>query len=203
LAILLAFHTLTNRTPGHPGYTPSAVTIFSDCQGAIKSIQKPKRHSGQYLIEKTLQIADNLTSLGFKITLQWALGHQGVVGIEQAYNAAREATRKGIPYNEGTVRLKSRTLHLGRTIQKSDDTTYWDSNYSGRYNYNLDKAFPRPHMTEVYNSLTYHEAQVLVQLRTANIRLNQYQHRVKVIESPMCECGLEPETVRHFHFLCP
>ncbi|KFZ22916.1 hypothetical protein V502_02605, partial [Pseudogymnoascus sp. VKM F-4520 (FW-2644)] len=30
-AILLAFHTLTNRIPGHPGYTPLAVTIFSDC----------------------------------------------------------------------------------------------------------------------------------------------------------------------------
>ena len=34
-------------------------------------------------------------------------------------------------------------------------------------------------------------------------RLNQYLHRVKVIESPMCECGLEPETVRHFLFQCP
>jgi len=46
---------------------------------------------------------------------------------------------------------------------------------------------------------------IIVQLRTGNIGMKAFLHdrHVPGFESPLCECGTEPESVRHVFLSCP
>jgi hypothetical protein len=164
---------------------------------------KPWHQSGQYLIEKILRKADQLTDCGLKLQLHWAPGHNGAIGIGKAHEAARRATRKGVEMQDPGIRLKSRTLFLGRKLAEKEELDTWRRKYGGRHTFNLDKALPRQHMTTMYNNLSHMEAKALVQLRTGNIALNHFLYRIKAIESPRCSCGQSEETAIHFVFDCP
>ena len=186
-----------------PRTTIRKVTIFSDCQGAIQSIQKPWHQSGQYIIERIIQRAVQLRSYGFQLRIQWAPGHNGAIGIEKAHEAARKATAKRVVVPPTEVRLKSRCLFFGRQLASETDQTIWRIKYGGKHTFNLDKALPQQHMAQVYNNLPFQEAKAVVQLRTGNISLNGFLHRIKAIEGAECECGHPEETPQHFLFTCP
>jgi hypothetical protein len=108
-----------------------------------------------------------------------------------------------VEVHDAGIRLKSRTLVVGRELTEKEELDNWRRKYDGRHTFNLDKTLPRQHMTTVYNNLSHLEAKTLVQLRTGNIALNQYLYRIKAIDSPRCSCGEREETTIHFDFDCP
>jgi hypothetical protein len=57
----------------------------------------------------------------------------------------------------------------------------------------------------VHKGLLKHESSVLIQLRTGKIGLNSFLHRRRVpdVQSPLCSCGLAPETPCHIAVDCP
>ena len=66
----------------------------------------------------------------------------------------------------------------------------------------LDTALPGKHTKVIYDFINKRDARILVQLRTGCARLNQYLSRIKVVNSPSCQCGAAPESVQHFLFSC-
>ena len=185
---------------------PKEVTICTDCQSAILSIQNPRHQSGQHFIRVILRLANRLQAKGMKLTLQWVPAHQGVEGNEIAHWYAHLATRKqwyAPAIDEKQFRLKSTALRVGReAILATRDATFQKEDF-GKQIRKLDQALPRDHMVKIYNTMTQEDVKILVQLRTGHVGLNSYLYRVKKTDSAACECGMGEETVAHFLFLCP
>src|SRR3982074_572184 len=156
---------------------PKEVTICTDCQAAVLSIQRPHQQSGQYVIQAILRAANQLQDRGIKVKLYWVPAHQGIRGNELAHKYARLATRKRLTPNTRVeqVRLRSTALHVGREkiLRETAPTQKLGKQLS-----KIDKALPRNHMVKVYNTMTQEDARILVQLRTGNVGLNFYLNRV-------------------------
>lgn len=73
----------------------------------------------------------------------------------------------------------------------------------GKSTQRLDQALPGKHTRKLYDRLSKGQAAVLSQLRTKKIKLNYYLAKVKIMESEVCECRREPESVGHFLLRCP
>jgi hypothetical protein len=89
--------------------TQTESRIFSDSQPAMKSLAKPKRQSGQAIIERILDEIDALylTTPTYAMQLEWVPGHIGIDGNEKAHQAAKSAAIEKInPALQPTI-LKS------------------------------------------------------------------------------------------------
>src|SRR5438477_49296 len=177
---------------------PAALTIFSDCQAALRSLGRPAQQSGQSLIRK---IANEINEISKRhwIALQWVPGHAKVKGNEMANDMARLATRKGETLPPQTIRLRTTVFKDSLRVIKSHRS--FDTRF-GRATREMDKALPGKHTRTLYDRLNREEASILSQLRTANCRLNAYLARIGVVESNICSCGREAETVYHYLFRC-
>ena len=112
---------------------------------------------------------------------------------------ARDATREGATPAAKFPRARSTTLGIARAKQRSDNKI---PNDVGDFTKRIDGALPGKHNRQLYDQLTWKEANVLAQLRTGMARLNDYLYRIKATASQQCDCGHARETVDHFLFRC-
>ena len=96
-------------------------------------------------------------------------------------------------------RTRSTTLGIARAKQRADNKI--PSNF-GDFTKRIDGALPGKHTRQLYDQLTWKEANVLAQLRTGMARLNDYLYRIKAAASQQCACGHARETVDHSLFQC-
>jgi hypothetical protein len=61
----------------------------------------------------------------------------------------------------------------------------------------MNKTWSGKHTFRLYGALSSDEASILVQARTEHCELNACLSRMKLAESPTCECGRSDETVLH------
>ncbi|EXA30278.1 hypothetical protein FOVG_18336 [Fusarium oxysporum f. sp. pisi HDV247] len=73
----------------------------------------------------------------------------------------------------------------------------------GSYSKRLDKLLPGKRKRTPYDALKRRESDILVQLWTGMARVNRYLHWIGALETDICGCGQEEETVDHFLFQCP
>jgi ribonuclease HI len=93
--------------------------IFSDSQPAIKSLAKPKRQSGQAIIEQILHEIDAiyLTTPIYNMQLEWVPGHVGIEGNEKADQAAKSAAIEKInPVSRPTILKSARATEIYQWI---------------------------------------------------------------------------------------
>jgi hypothetical protein len=131
--------------------------------------------------------------------------HARSTGNEEADEAVRAASsRKGKPSApalervrevEGFIRLIDR--------DRNDDPTPFDSTgLAGQYTWKMDQALPGKHTLRLYGALTSDRAATLIQARTGHCRLNRYLARIGLVESALCECERDEETIRHVILSC-
>lgn len=181
--------------------TLDSITIFSDCQGALKSIARPAHQSGQALIRSILQRLEWVrTHRQYTIILQWTPGHEGVPGNELAHKEAYRATEPGRTPIYQLHRLKSAALRCSN--HRYPPCKVEIAKNTGLHSNRVDKALPGKHTRKLYNDLKREDATILSQLRTGKCRLNGYLHRIGAVISNVCSCGREEETVDHFLFKC-
>jgi ribonuclease HI len=75
----------------------SELVVFSDSQQALRAIQAGNGiNSGRALLLRITESIDTLGKTGIDVRFRWSPGYKGVVGNEEANDAAREAlSREG------------------------------------------------------------------------------------------------------------
>ena len=183
--------------------------IYVDSQAAIVAASSPQRQSGQYILACIADVSDRLMQMNpqLRITIQWIPGHRGIhgneVADEEAKRAATERLGAQAPTNHPT--LKSMLIQQARAKSESDNEKIWiEAGKTHHTHYRRITAPPYVKTgSELYDGLSRRNTALLVRLRTGHCALNNYLNRMKITESPICECGHSRETVRHYIVECP
>jgi ribonuclease HI len=185
-----------------PRVRSKTMVVFSDNQAALQSLTSPRQQSGQFMLRNIIDAVHLLRKqYGSKIEFHWVPAHAGVELNERANTQARRATEKNsIPQQPNLPRLATAAR---REITNQATGQRMSATEENSFRCHIDQAIPGKHVRTLYDGLSKKDASILAQLRTGKCRLNAYLFRIRAVESEMCQCGREAETVRHFLFRCP
>jgi ribonuclease HI len=90
------------------------LVVFSDSHQALQAVQAGKdARTGRAVLEKIADSTEALSRKGIDVRFKWSPGHEGMVGNEEANNAAREASsQEGRP----TVLARERVREVAGVI---------------------------------------------------------------------------------------
>ena len=114
---------------------------------------------------------------------------------KRAKKAARQVTEQGSIPTRQPYRAKSTALSAAMALQKQERTL---PEGVGKYSKELDTALPGKHTKQLYDTFRCAEANVLEQLRTGMIRLNEYLPCIGAAESavmPLRSSQINSETL--------
>jgi ribonuclease HI len=182
------------------------IIIFTDNQGALKTLQKPQGASGQYIVRHIIEL---LKGLKARTTLHWIPAHKGIPGNEEADRLAKEATGWRKNGNRGPQAplyalvkpLQSAITRWAKQKAKTDWERAWAGARHGRLLRQLLPAVNRKTL-QLYQGLNKELSATLIQMRTGKIRLRQYLHSIQAADSALCPCGAAPQTVEHILMEC-
>lgn len=175
------------------------IYILTRSLSAVRVLMQPKQQSGQVDIKGIYQAAGKLLQRANQIQVIWL--PTKVTSQQQlaAKKAAREPTRQEASLQLAPYQARSTTTR--RAIEAIKQTRVLPKQL-GDFTKKLDRALPGKHTKKLYDDLKKVESKVLIQLRTAMGRFNEYLHRIGATDSPNCACGVEKEDVKHFLFRC-
>jgi ribonuclease HI len=83
------------------------LVVFSDSQQALRAIQAGNdARTVRALLETITESIDALSKVGIDVRFRWSLGHEGVVGNEEANDTAWEASsQEGRPTAQARERV--------------------------------------------------------------------------------------------------
>jgi ribonuclease HI len=90
------------------------LVVFSDSHQALQAVQAGKdARTGRAVLEKIANSTEALSRKGIDVRFKWSPGHEGMVGNEEANDAAREASsQEGRP----TVLARERVREVAGVI---------------------------------------------------------------------------------------
>ena len=176
------------------------IIIMTCNRAALQAIHRPQQQSGQASIKQIYEAAQILENRGNIITGVWIPAEWDIDLRRRAKTAAQQAVQLGFVQKEEIYAAKSTILNTALNKQKRDKRL---PEGIGKFSKEMDAALPGKHTRNLYDELKRSEASILAQLRTGMALLNGYLHRIGVVESNKCSCGIGKETVKHFIFRCP
>lgn len=178
------------------------VWVFSCSRAALQVLGRPGQQPGQWIVRKIYKLLGSFAaSWKPRVVFQWLPDQGKIGGSGLARNLAPEATQ---PNRQTPKGIKLKLAALRRPPKPGyERRRQFDARRGGRYTKQVDQALPGIHTRKVYDNLNRDEAQILVQLRTGENRLNKALHGIKAVDSDSCERCHRPETVRQFLVECP
>jgi len=182
--------------------------IFTDSQAATKAVFKPKRQSGQQIIQGILYKLETLAlaNPNLNLTIEWIPGHMDIPGNEradaEAKKAAKEKGKLGKPFQHRGLK-SSQNQNIEAKISSQARKEWEEAETKEQFQKIIRKNPTKQSGSKYYNcAINRRQATRLVQLRTGHIPLNQYLHRFHIIDSPQCACGQGVETISHYILHC-
>ena len=210
VGVLLATWLIRN----HAETTGKRVSIYTDNQAIISSVENVKNSSGQYLIQA---IYNSTNSLECDIKLGWISAHSDVRRNEAVDKLAKEAARgRSSPRDSLPPMLrKALPASLSATKQRYHAEilrkweSYWDTSPRRSRLNTINAEFPFNTYRNKLHKLTRRQASIITQIQIGHFPLNGYLHRIGKAESDSCpKCReTEPgnprrESIDHFIFTC-
>ena len=171
---------------------PGQIEIFSDSRAALTASLSTTKICHPFMEIRTL-----LLGLPFMAQLFWIASHCGHQGNELADILAKQgALGPGAQTDSLPTPIASLRLGLNRATME-----LWSGKWSSLQKASITKSFfPSIESAAVIAKLDLpsHVNQIL----SGHSRLRAFLFKTKCIESPVCKCGSDDETVPHFLFHC-
>ena len=176
------------------------VLIFCDSQSAV-GILKLGWDNKSY--KKTaMDIQQSLNTLeenDVYVKIPWSPGHANIQGNEIADRLAKEAAKEAEEMTDDAgIASQSDVRSAARESAEIKWQRRWKVSEKGR---NLFMYRPTVELGKI-EFCGLRNQRTLLQLRSGYCKLKEYQHKVGIIDSPLCECGAI-EDIQHFLFECP
>jgi ribonuclease HI len=175
------------------------IALLTSNKAAVLSLRHPRQQSGQEYISHIYNSTRRLQRKGNTVAVIWTPAHDDNKLKKFAKDRAQKATGPGSQAQKQRPGMKSTMLNAARAKR---GTTRCLPEKVGLHSKRVDKALPGKHTRQLYDKLSWDEANVLAQLRTGMARLNSYLHRINAAPTDQCACGHARETVDHFLFRC-
>jgi len=157
----------------------------------IKAVKKAKSTSGQHLVKKLRESANNLRC---KLTIMWISGHSEVMGNEKADELAKQATehrssrlatlppdiRRGIP-----ISISAAKEELHQQLLR-DWEEQWNNSPRRERFIKLEDSVPLQRYRKLQDRLTRDQASKIMQIRSRHVPLNTYLYRIGKARSRRC-----------------
>ncbi|KAF4546911.1 Hypothetical protein D9617_102g071700 [Elsinoe fawcettii] len=184
---------LSARVQGHN------VRLFTNNRTVLSTSRASTKRTRQWIIGEIRKHIEFLKGFAIRVLIAWA----PVISIfelgQKAKQLAKRSTEEGRvasdrPRLTKRIVLKSQQLPAQATAQMP--TTVGDAVRR------IDAAWLGSHTHGMYNELRKRQASVLAQLCTGMTPLNGYLHKIKAVETNLCDCGEAIESREHFIFHC-
>ncbi|KAJ6437080.1 reverse transcriptase [Purpureocillium lavendulum] len=176
-----------------------SIALLTSNKAAVLTLRNPRQQSGQEYVGCIYDSIEALKRKGNMVAVLWIPASAENRLLQSAKAQARDATKEGANPPLKFPRMQSTTLGVARSVHCivrdiPDDV--------GRFSKKVDATLPGNHTLQLYDGLSWKEANVLAQLRTGMSRPNGYLNKIAAAPSQQCACGYAKETVEHFLFHC-
>ncbi len=170
-----------------------AVDILVDSQSALSSCVTTDKITPLFS-----EIRSLILDLPVTVQLFWVAAHKGHEGNEIADQLAKSGA---LSLDEPTDRLPLPMATIRAELREATSTLWeqeWQDCVKGR---KTKDFFPSIRLPRPMQSISL--SGKLTQVLTGHCYLRGHLFRLKLIDSPLCMCGIDDETVPHILFYCP
>ena len=212
---LMNLHLLLTEPPGRGGL--GRVSIYVDNQASMQALDSNKPGSGHYIADAIQDTYEKVMLLHptARITFRWIPSHCfiPVPGNEEADRLAKLGAeqkelspaedlppllRNTLPHSKSAMdqaMLQALKQSAVRVLRKSKQWLKMKE---------VDPSMPSTAFRKAVAGMTRGQGSLYIQLRTGNAPLRAHLHKLKAIDSPICQaCNNAYETVKHYLMDCP
>ena len=178
----------------------SDLHIFSDSQSAIGILKlgwQPTLH--KHTVAEIKQEIQRLEQKHITVNISWTPGHANIEDNEEADRLAKEASFEAATMKSDTdvvtmADIKQAAIKMGLSqLQRQ-----WESTESGRSLFKYKPYVTDKSQIDFPTTISYRN---IAKLRLGYNKLRDYQFKLGVSDSNLCECG-QTETVEHYLLHC-
>lgn len=177
--------------------------LCTDSLSAVLKISSNIIHCPEdYIICNIKNILKSLNESKFETILVWVPGHLGIEGNEKADSLAKLGTISGS--NPFDFRIPISDVF---PILKSNMIRSWEGNWANTKT--LTGAFYAGIQNHIPNKPWFHGKKkskrfisCISRMRIGHCSIASHLFKIRVLDSPLCQCGVENETLDHVFFNC-
>ena len=194
VAIQLTLNFVMEENRKHDSDT---ILIFCDSQSAVGILHLGWDNKSYKKIAMNIQQSLNtLEESGAHVKIQWSPGHANIQGNEIADRLAKEAAKEAEEMTDyAGIATQSDDRSAARESVEIKWQMRWEVSEKGR-NLFIYRPTVKLHKIEFCG---LRNQRALLQLQSGYFELKEYQHKVGIIDSSLCECGVT-EDIQHFLF---
>ena len=184
------------------------VSMGVDNTAAISAMHAIKPGPSHYIwdiIHQRLEMVQHKHK-GMDLLVKWVPRHMDIVGNDKADSEAKKAATVGSSSLHKLLAPLRKTLPWSKSATRQayhQKVKLWSQ--SPRFNRMalIDLEFSHTKFAKLTRSISRNQASILFQLRLGHVPLNTYLHRIKKVDSPICQSCLQfRETVMHYVMWC-
>ncbi len=177
------------------------MAIHTDCVSALQLVRSQNPNNLCALNESIRHHVASLRDRNIQVEIAWIAGHADVSPNELADKAAKEAAQAAsmwtgaqppVTLQDAKCAIRNATIHAWKR--------QWDLQPEGRHTHSI---LPIPSTKPLKPDPSRRIDVMLSRLRSGHTLLAEHSHRMKVTDSPNCQCGQDRGTITHFLFHCP
>lgn len=177
--------------------------IFSDSKSALQTINKfPFKMKPFYPV--VFEIRSKLHECvvrGYSVIFAWVPSHCGIMGNEKADQLAKEAVQDGdlVPFKNYCHDL----VALPRVYLRESWNSLWgvSSQSKGRFYFNVQPSIPiKPWFFKARCSKIV--TSIITRMRLGHVCTPSHLARLGIVDSDICQCGVEVGDLDHIFFAC-
>ena len=197
IAEVTALYKAVEHLKKHNGRKYVLATDSLSCVQRLSNASVSDRDPEIFLLLR--KAAKELLMFGYELVFLWCPAHKGIPGNDKADELAKWGTQNGLGLSFSLER--DTVLSVVRAGSMLEWQKLWNDCKTGRYTYNL---FPcvssKPWFKKI--KLPKNVIKTILRIILNHYALKSHLARFDIVDSPLCECSENYETVDHILWEC-